>query len=46
MADASTTVKPSLGPGSRYRVVLELLIGTPNGERISYASNHIAITTG
>ncbi|MDD9383092.1 hypothetical protein M8Z33_41900 [Streptomyces sp. ZAF1911] len=45
LSDAAAAVQQSFGPGSRYRVVLELLIGTPHGDRISYASNRTEIIT-
>ncbi|MFF3020914.1 hypothetical protein [Streptomyces sp. NPDC057939] len=41
LTDSATAIQQSFGPGSRFRVVLELLVGTPNGERIAYASSRI-----
>lgn len=43
--DAAGAVQQKFGPGSRYRVVLGLLVGTPHGDRIRYASNRTELLT-
>lgn len=43
--DAAAAAQKAFGPGAVYRVVLELLVGTPHGNRIEYASNRTEIIT-
>ncbi|MER6782384.1 MULTISPECIES: hypothetical protein [unclassified Streptomyces] len=45
LADAATAARKAFGPGARFRVVLELLTGTPHGDRIEYASSRSEIVT-
>lgn len=43
LTDSANAVQQSFGPGSRFCVVLELLMGTPNGERMAHVSSRTEI---
>ncbi|MFI8943230.1 hypothetical protein [Streptomyces syringium] len=45
LTDAAAAVQPAFGPGSRYRFVLEILIGTPLGNRIQFAASRTELLT-